>query len=273
MRPLAPLLALFFALPATAGGLVELAGKSIDDYTFSLRARCWSSEQNAKVQDSSSGQKGSVIDYFEDTELDNRLYMPWVDAELRVKELAIRFDYWWASDQTRGKFKEGEGFDGHVFLKGDRALMRFTAQQGSGHFEWIPFDFGSEAKIGLEIGILIGARITRMEAEFRDSNSGEHYRSSFVGAGPDPGLTVTLGMLNFLSLEARVSGMQFRLGTYDYRALDASAELRVFIDDHFYIGLGYHYGYASVERGDPDEDGRLLEVVYHGPFAGIGLQF
>ncbi|KAF0241072.1 MAG: hypothetical protein FD180_4632 [Planctomycetota bacterium] len=273
MRPLAPLLALAFALPASAGGLVELAGKSIDDYTFSLRGRCWSSDQNSKVQDSTTAQPGSVIDLFDDTELDHRLYMPWVDAEFRFKELAIRFDYFWANDQIRGEFREGEAFDGHIFLKGDRAHTRFTAQQGSGHFEWIPFDFGSEKKIGLEIGVLIGARITRMEARFRASSTGERFHSSLVGWGPDPGVTVTLGLLNFLSVEARVSGMQFRIGTYDYRALDASVELRVFIDDHFYIGLGYKYCYTSVIKGEADERGRLLEFAYFGPFAGIGLQF
>jgi hypothetical protein len=273
MRPLATLLVLAFALPASAGGFVDLGGKSIDDYTLSLRLHAWSSEQNSQAQDSTSTQPGSVIDFFEDTDLDDRLYFPWVDAELRFKELAIRFDYWWVNDQDRGDFSEDEGFDGHIFLKGDRALVRFTAQQGSGHFEWIPIDLGSEKKIGLEIGLLIGARVTRMEAEIRDSASGDHFRSSLVAAGPDPGLSLTLGFLNIFSIEAKVTGMQFKLGTYDYRSLDASAELRIFVDDHFYIGLGYKYCYASVAKGDPDDNGRYLEVVYHGPFAGIGLQF
>ncbi|MEK7468699.1 MAG: hypothetical protein AAB074_14910 [Planctomycetota bacterium] len=273
MRPLAPLLVLALALPASAGGLVELAGKSIDDYTFSFRARCWTSDQNSLVQDSTTAQPGSAIDLFDDTDLDRRIYMPWVDAELRFDELAIRFDYFWANDQIRGEFREGEGFDGHVFLRGDRALMRFQAQQGSGHFEWIPLDLGSEKTIGLEIGLLFGARLTRMEAQFRDSASGQQFHSSLVGVGPDPGLTITLGVLNFLSVEGRVSGMQFRLGTYDYRALDASVELRFFIDDHFYIGLGYKYCYASIAKGEADENGRLLEFAYFGPFAGIGLQF
>jgi hypothetical protein len=273
MRLLAPLLALAFALPASAGGLDDLAGKAIDEYTLSVRGRCWSSEQNSRVQDSRTSQVGSVIDFVDDTELDRRIYIPWVDAEIRFKELALRFDFWYGNDQVRGEFKDGEGFDGHVFLKGDNAVMRFTAQQGSGHFEWIPFDFGSEKKIGLEIGVLIGARMTRMEADINDSVSGEHFRSSIVAAGPDPGITITLGMFNFLSLEGQITAMQFKIGTYDYRSLDASVELRFFIDTHFYIGLGYKYCYASMESGDADRNGRLLEFVYHGPFAGIGLQF
>ncbi len=273
MRPLAALLLLASALPAPAGGLVELAGKSIDDYTFSARGRAWSSDQGAEIQDSKTVQQGSLIDLFDDTDLDNRLYMPWVDAELRFQELAIRFDCWWASDHVRGEFASDEGFDGHVFLKGDDALFRFTAFQGSAHFEWIPLDLGSSKKIGLEVGLLIGGRITRMEAEIRDSASGEHYRSSVVAAAPDLGLTVSLGLLNFLELETWVTGMQFRIGTWDYRSLEAGAELRVFIDDHFYIGLGYHYDFRSIEKGDSTDNGRLLDFLYHGPSVGIGLQF
>lgn len=273
MRPLAALLLLASALPAPAGGLVELSGKSIDDYAFSLRARAWTSDQYAEVQDSKSVQQGSVIDFFNDTDLDRRIYMPWAAAELRFDELAIRFDAWWASDHVRGDFKDSEGFDGHVFLPGDRALTRFTAMQGSGHLEWIPLDFGSSKKIGLEVGFLLGARVTRMEAEIRDSASGEHYRSSVVGGAPDVGLTISLALLNFIELETWVTGMQFRIGTYDYRSLEAGAELRIFIDDHFYIGLGYHYDFRSIERGDATDNGRLLEFLYHGPSVGIGLQF
>ncbi|MCC6741460.1 MAG: hypothetical protein IT452_20645 [Planctomycetia bacterium] len=273
MRPLFTLLLLAAALPARAGGLVDLGGKSIDDYTLSLRGRAWTSEQNSLVQSSEDLQPGSAIDFFDDTDLDDRLFMPWAEAELRFDELALRFDAWWGSDSKRGEFLESEGFDGHVFLDGDRALFRFTTIQGSGHFEWIPLDFGSSKTIGLEVGFLLGARITRMEAYIRDSASGESYRSSTVGWGPDPGLSVSVGLLNFMELEARVCGMQFRLGTYDYRAIDAWAELRFFIDDHFYVGLGYRYNYTSVERGDADDDGRLLEFLYHGPSVALGLQF
>ena len=67
--------------------------------------------------------------------------------------------------------------------------------------------------------------------------------------------------------------MQFRIGTYDYRSLEAGAELRIFIDDHFYIGLGYHYDFRSIEKGDSTDNGRMLEFLYHGPSVGIGLQF
>ncbi|MCE9581804.1 MAG: hypothetical protein K8T20_04725 [Planctomycetes bacterium] len=272
MRPLLPLLLLALALPVSAGGFTDLGGKPIDEFTFSLRARAWASNQSGEVQDSRDGQDGSNVDFFADTDLDRHVYMPWGDAELRFKELALRFNAWGTTDTVRGEFKDDEAFAGHVFLQGDKALTRFSGVQGAFHFEWIPFDFGSEKKIGFEIGFLIGARVTRMEAFVRDSASGDRFRSSTIGGAPDLGLTLSLGFLNCVQIEAWVAGMQFRLGTYDYRAIDAGIEGRVYVDDHFYFGIGYHFNYTAIERGDARDNGNLLQMKYDGPSIMIGIQ-
>ncbi|NUN50501.1 MAG: hypothetical protein HUU15_16935 [Candidatus Brocadiae bacterium] len=271
MRVLITVLTL--ALPACAGGLFDLDGKSIDEYGAVLRLRGWSSEMDAGVQDSTDLQPGSIIEFDEDTPLDRRLYIPEVDLELRFAELAFHLTTWRASDSTRGSFREDEGFDGHAFATGDRALHRFRVWQAAAHFEWIPFDLGSHKTIGLEIGAIIGARLTRMEAFFRDSASGKHYRSTSTAALPDLGVTVSLGFLNCVEIEGWASGMYAPFSNWDYVSINGGIEIRLHLDQHFYFGGGYRFSSGSIERGDADDDGRLLEYLYHGPSVTFGLRF
>jgi hypothetical protein len=274
MRPLRALaLAALAATPAAAGGIFDYEGKAIDENGWTIRLRAWESIQDAAVQDSTDTQQGSVIEFDEDTDLDRRLYIPEVEFEIRYDEIAVHIGAWRASDSERGQFYEDEGFDGHVFAAGDRAHQRFRVTQGTLHFEWIPLDLGSERKFGFELGFIVGARITRMEASFRDSASGEHFRSTSTAALPDLGLTLCVGFLNIFQIEAWGSGMAFDVSGWDYRWINAGGELRVFLDSHFYLGGGYRFSTGSIERGDSDDDGRLLEYTWHGWEATIGFVF
>jgi len=273
MRSLCVLLVLGSALPASAGGFVDISGKPIDEYSFVIRGRCWATLQNTSVQDSSKNVNGTVIDLDTDLDMDDRAYIPEGELEFRYKEVAIHLNTMFLTDTSRKTLEEDEAFDGQALLAGDRFKSRFRTFQAGAAFEWIPIDLGSAKTIGLEIGFLIGARWTTYDTYIRDRLTGERFQSSSWGVLPELGLTVNLGLLNIFEIEAHVSGMWLKFNTYDESAVDTGIEARIHVDSHFYFGIGYRLVSASLERGDREDRGTLVEYLYHGPSVTLGLQF
>ena len=273
MRILCALVFAASAIPATAGGFTDISGKSIDDYGFAIRGRAWMSDQDSAVQDSTRLQPGTVIDFEDDLDFDGDPFIPELDLEFRSDELALHAMAWYSAEGDRTHMEQDEGFDGRILLAGDEVSARFRVVQAAVHFEWVFLDLGSSKKIGLELGVIVGARWTRFEADIRPHATHERLHSGAQAALPDLGLTLCIGFLNIFEIEAYASGMVLDVGSYDYESINGGAELRIYIDDHFYFGGGYRFSSGSLERGDSEEDGRLLEYEYHGPMVTLGIQF
>jgi hypothetical protein len=261
------------AIPAAAGGLTDLTGKAVDEYGFAIRGRAWMSDQESAAQDSTENQPGSVIDFDDDLDLTGDPFIPDLEIEYRTKELAFHLHGWYANESHTEQTEEDEAFDGSFIPAGEEVTGRFRIIQTALHFEWIPIDLGSSKKIGLEVGVILGVRFTEFDARIRRDATGDRLKSDVTAALPDIGATLNVGLLNFLELEVQVSGFGLDVSGYDYLSINGSAELRIFLDEHFYFGAGYRFSSGSLERDDADEDGRVLEYEYHGPMVTLGVQF
>ncbi|MBI2920991.1 MAG: hypothetical protein HYY18_07890 [Planctomycetes bacterium] len=273
MRILCTLVFSACALTATAGGFTDISGKAIDDYGFAIRGRAWMTDQDSAVQDSTRTQPGTVIDFDDDLDFDGDPLIPELDLEFRTEELALHAMAWYSAEGDNTTSREDEGFDGRIILAGDALSARFRVVQAAVHFEWVFLDFGSSKTFGLEVGVIVGARWTRFDADIRPTATHERLHSGAQAVLPDLGLTLCVGFLNIFEIEAYASGMVLDVSTYDYESINGGAELRIYIDKNFYVGGGYRFSSGSLERGDSEEDGRLLEYEYHGPMVTLGIQF
>ncbi|MBI2920992.1 MAG: hypothetical protein HYY18_07895 [Planctomycetes bacterium] len=261
----------FLALCSTASaGLIDLNGKPIDEFTFALEGRLWRSELGGSIR-VEENSFGTLIEFDEDLNLDSAEEEIEGVILFRAKSLLIRGAYVEATFKDTETLERSFTFAGTTFSVSESVEAETTFRIGGVEVEWLLLNVGSAAKIGLEIGLGIGARYLSVSAEFHSETTGISERERKNTVVPVISASASLGVMNFLRLDANLAGLWFDYLGIEGLFLDGSISAKLFLYHSVWVGLGYRYAGLDLEfnHGDDFE----IDVSLSGVFVALGVQF
>jgi hypothetical protein len=272
-------LAVLFALacsvtPCAAGGLLDLDGKSIDDFVIDVEGRYWFGRLSGDLSVDENNVNGTTADFHGDLNLDQPA-QPLLEgvARLRLWRLQFRGAYFQARFDDGRHLDSSITFQGFTFATGRDVDAEATVRVGALDANFLIIDAGSAAKVGFELGIGAGGRYLGFEGSIRDRGTGREESVDERAGIPVGSAFASLGFLNVFRIDAEVSGMVL---PHSYprlhgRFIDASLSARVYLHHFVYLTGGYRFVLLK-GRYDSDDDVDV-DARLQGFFAGIGVSF
>ncbi|MEK7468991.1 MAG: hypothetical protein AAB074_16580 [Planctomycetota bacterium] len=258
----------------TAGGLLDLDGKAIDDFVIDVEGRYWFGTLSGDLSVDSENADGTTADFHGDLNLDQP-EQPLIEgvARLRLWRVQVRGSWFQAHFEDVRRVESSITFLGFTFVTGRDVEAEATIRVGALDANFLIIDAGSADKVGFELGAGVGGRFLGFEGSLRDRGTGREESVDERAGIPVVSACASLGFLNVFRIDAEVAGM-YLPASYPRlhgKFIDASIEARVYLHHFVYLAGGYRIVLLK-GRYDSDEDVDL-EARLQGFFAGIGVSF
>lgn len=258
--------------PVCAGGLFDLDGKPIDEYTFAIEGRAWRAELNGDTEVDEEDFEGDEVDLEEDLDLDNDRLAGEGLVRIRLKRFRIEGRFFQQEFDGENVLEQSFRFDGDTFVTFEEVEGEITVRSGGVDVEYIVIDIGEEKAVGFELGAGIGARYLFAEAAIKRTTGGRRAHEDSDTVVPVVRLSAEVFIANCLSFAADAEAMHIRFRDVTTTFGDVTAQVKLFLHHHAYLALGYRYVAIELEdRGSSNDFD--IELATQGWFAGLCLQF
>ncbi|KAF0244228.1 MAG: hypothetical protein FD180_2738 [Planctomycetota bacterium] len=260
--------------PCAAGGLLDLNGKSIDDFIIDVEGRYWFATLSGDLSVDENDVDGTSADFHGDLNFD-RPEQPLLEgvARLRLWRVQLRGAYFQAHFEDRRRLESSITFLGFTFTTGRDVDAEATVRVGALDANFLIIDEGSADKIGFELGAGVGGRYLGFEGSLRDRETGQEESVDERAGIPVVSAYASLGFLNVFRIDAEVAGM-YLPSSYPRlhgKFIDASIEARIYLHHFVYLAGGYRF---VLLKGQYDSDDDVdVDARLQGFFAGIGVSF
>lgn len=260
---------------ASAGGLLDLKGKAIDDYTIDLQGRYWFGKLAGDVKTDTKTIDGTSISLPSDLKLDVPA-RPLIEgvAHLRLSKLLIRAAYFQAAFRENVVLDESLTYLGETFTIGTEVKTAATIHVGALDAEFTLLDQGKAQTFELRVSAGIGGRYLGFRGHIRENISGFAASDTENGIIPVVAANASVVLLNLVSVEAEIAGMALpdtSILRVRGKFLDASLEARLWIFTNAYVAAGYRFCLLRVTYDSID--GVDVNTRLKGLFLGVGIAF
>ncbi len=266
------LLFVLCAVPASAGGLFDLDGKSIDDYLIRLEGRAWLARLEGSAEVGTEDVDGSTIDWEDDLDLGRDKIAGEGLLQVRFKRLRFEGRYFQQEYEGSEVISSSFTYNGTTYDTFDDVSSEVTIRSGGIDAEFMIIDVGEAKKAGFRLGLGVGGRYLYAEGAVKRDPNGPRERVDSDTVIPVGRASASFGFLNCFSIEGDVEAMYIRYREIRTGFLNATLQAKVYIFQNVAIGAGYRYIGIELEdrRGNDHFD---IEMAVHGFFAAVTVQF
>ncbi|MCE9581463.1 MAG: hypothetical protein K8T20_02995 [Planctomycetes bacterium] len=260
------------AVPAFAGGIFDLDGKSIDDYLIKVEGRAWLARLEGSAEVGTEDIDGSKIDWHDDLDLGNDKIAVEGLAQVRFKRLRVEARYFQQEYESSQVVSDSFTYNGTKYNTFDDVDSEVTVRSGGVDAEFMLIDVGEAKKAGFRLGLGVGGRYLYAEGAVKKDPNGPRERVDSDTVIPVARASASFGFLNCISLEADAEAMYIRYREIRTGFLDATVQAKFYLFQNVAIGAGYRYIGIDLEdrRGDDHFD---IEMAVQGFFAEVTIQF
>jgi hypothetical protein len=233
--------------------------------------RVWDSALSGDVlvNDEDSGLPETTVDFEDDLDYDTDEVIYEAYLKITFVNMALHFNYFSVDYDGSNVLTRNITFDDQTFTASTQVDSELDLDWGSAIFEFdiLPDIPGTTT----DLGIMIGLKYVDFGASIEDSLGATNASDSATGGAPVLGLHGRIGFMDYIYVDAFVTGVSADVGDVEATLYDGNLEVGVSYTS-FVIGLGYRFLTIDIDFDDGSSKVEF-DMGIDGPYLHAGVAF